>query len=613
MWSVENSNCQIAIFQSVELLRESRTMEYRCLLGARNFFRKVKPTLSPLATSMESHPIRLRNLHPLRFPKRETILRCLSTPERSTRRRCNTLPAGTPQSFNYKGENMKSTITLMVGLLACLLPSSSVLAATPGPSRPNIIVILMDDLGYGDTSAYGATTIQTPNMDRLAAEGVRFTQGYATSATCTPSRYALLTGRYPWKNQNAHILPGDAPLIIDPGMTTLPGMLKLAGYHTGAVGKWHLGMGNGNVNWNLTVSPGANQVGFDYSFLLAATQDRVPTVILENGRIAGLEPEDPIEVSYKKNFPGLPTGRANPELLKMHPSHGHDMSIHNGISRIGYQRGGKAALWVDEDLADVFTSKAKQFINEHKDAPFFLYFALHEPHVPRTPNARFVGKSGMGPRGDAILEGDWCVGEILAELQLLKLDQNTLIIFTSDNGPVVDDGYKDEAVEKLGKHTPAGMLRGGKYSLFDGGTRVPFIVRWPGTVKPGVSDALVCQMDFLASFATLTGQTITQGAEDSQDVLPALLGKSPHGRDELVLEASGNTAIRTTQWFFIPPHPGKPVQSDVNIETGLLMTDQLYSLSSDLGQKKNLAGENPEIVAQMKARLKKAKEGFQEP
>ncbi len=491
---------------------------------------------------------------------------------------------------------MKILHLLFTGLLIVSLQSC---APIPNNSKPNIIVILTDDLGYGDLSCYGATDISTPNLDQLAQEGIRFTQGYCTSATCSPSRYALLTGQYPWKNKRAQILAGDAPLLIQPGSTTLPAMLKNAGYITGVVGKWHLGMGDGNVDWNEDVAPGANAVGFDYSFLLAATQDRVPTVILENQRVVGLSPDDPLEVSYKENFPGEPTGRDHPEMLKMHPSHGHDMSIHNGISRIGYQRGGASAMWVDEDLADVFTNKAKDFIHAHQDGPFFLYFALHQPHVPRTPHARFVGASGMGPRGDAILEADWCVGELVKELQNLGIDDNTLIVFSSDNGPVVDDGYKDDAVEKLGDHTPSGPLRGGKYSLFDAGTRVPFIVRWPGTIQPDVSEALVCQIDLLASFAALTGHSVTDWAEDSQNFLDALMGRSDHGRDQLVLEAVGNTCLRTTEWYYIPPHEGVKLYHLVNIESGRDTQPQLYNINNDIGQQANVAPEHPEVVKKL--------------
>jgi len=259
--------------------------------------------------------------------------------------------------------------------------------------KPNVVFIYLDDLGYGDVSAYGQTTLNTPNIDALANGGIRFTNGYASSATCTPSRYALLTGMYPWRNKSAKILPGTAPLIIDTAQMTVPKMFSGAGYHTGVVGKWHLGLGTGNVNWNQQVSPGPNEVGFDHSYIMAATQDRVPTVYLKNGLVEGLDPEDPIEIDYDKNFPGQPTGKDNPEMLTMRWHHGHNSSIVNGIPRIGFMKGGEKAKWSDVDMADHFLERAQAYVKEHKDGPFFLYYALQQPHVPRTPHPRFVGKS----------------------------------------------------------------------------------------------------------------------------------------------------------------------------------------------------------------------------
>ena len=248
-------------------------------------------------------------------------------------------------------------------------------------TKPNIIIIYADDLGYGDVSAYSAGTLSTPNIDKLANGGVRFTNGYASSATCSPSRYALLTGVYPWRNERAKILPGTAPLIIDTGQMTIPKMLKAKGYHTGIVGKWHLGLGDGYVDWNKHISPGPNEVGFDYSYIMAATQDRVPTVYIEDGFVSGLDPNDPIEVDYKKNFEGEPTGKDNPELLKMKWHHGHNHSIVNGIPRIGYMKGGESAKWVDENMADTFLIRAQKYIVEHKDEPFFLYYALSNQNL----------------------------------------------------------------------------------------------------------------------------------------------------------------------------------------------------------------------------------------
>nr|MDQ3349745.1 sulfatase-like hydrolase/transferase [Acidobacteriota bacterium] len=391
---------------------------------------------------------------------------------------------------------MNSRIVAITALLA--LAASHAAAQ----SRPNVILIYADDLGYGDVSAYGARHLKTPNIDRLAREGLRFTDAHSPAATCTPSRYALLTGEYAWRKPGTGILPGDAAMIIEPGRTTLGSVFQRAGYATGVVGKWHLGLGpSGGPDWNGEIRPGPTDIGFDSSFIMAATGDRVPTVYVENRRVVGLDPADPIRVSYTQPIGDWPTGRGNANLLKMHPSHGHDQTIVNGISRIGYMTGGKAALWKDEDMADTFTRKATAFIEQHRAKPFFLFFALHDPHVPRVPHPRFVGATSMGPRGDAIAQLDWSVGEILSTLDRLELANDTLVLFTSDNGPVIDDGYKDEAVEKLGDHAPAAPFRGGKYSNFEGGTRVPFVLRWPARVKPAVSGALVSQVDLIASFA----------------------------------------------------------------------------------------------------------------
>ena len=474
--------------------------------------------------------------------------------------------------------------------------------------HPNIVVMYADDLGFGDVSCYGATALDTPNIDRLASEGLMFHHGYATAATCTPSRYSLLTGSYSWRNERAHILPGDAPLIIDPDTSTLPSVLKQAGYTTGVVGKWHLGIGEGNQNWNEPLPLTPLDIGFDYSYIMAATNDRVPCVYLDGRDVVGLDPSDPIEVEYNKNkpFPGLPTGKDNPELLKMKFHHGHDMSIVNGVSRIGYMRGGEAALWVDEDMADVFLEKAISFVAENKDNPFFLYYAFHQPHVPRLPHPRFVGSTGLGPRGDAIAEMDWCVGEMLNALDRCGLKEDTIVVFSSDNGPVLNDGYYDEAVELCGDHRPAGPLRGGKYSMYDGGTRVPFIVSWPGAVGPEESAALVSQVDFLASFAALAGVSLDADAgPDSVDVLDALLGQSDEGRAEIVLEGvQAKTVLRQGNWVFIPPHEGPPVNTNVNIETGNCPIPQLYYLADDIGQIENVASIHPDVAERMADRLR---------
>ena len=465
--------------------------------------------------------------------------------------------------------------------------------------KPNIVILYLDDLGYGDLSAYGATELKTPNIDDLAEGGIKFTNGYASSATCTPSRYALLTGMYPWRNRNAKILPGTAPLLIDTTQQTLPKLLKKEGYQTAIVGKWHLGLGTGVVNWNEKVSPGPNEVGFDESYIMAATQDRVPTVYIENGNVVGLDKSDPILVNYKENFEGEPTAISNPELLTMKWHHGHNSSIVNGIPRIGYMKGGKSAIWSDTDMADHFLEKAQEYVKTHKENPFFLYYALQQPHVPRTPHPRFVGKSGMGPRGDVILEADWVIGEFIKTLKEEGLLENTLIVFSSDNGPVLNDGYYDDAVEKIGNHDPKGGLRGGKYSIFEAGARVPFITYWKGTIQPRVSDATVCQMDLLASIAHLVGAE--EKSKDSKNILNSFLGKSNQGREALIIEATGKTALRKGDWLYIPAYDGKNLREEVGIEVGNFPYDQLYNLKQDKAQENNLAASNPEKLNEMKS------------
>jgi arylsulfatase A-like enzyme len=490
-------------------------------------------------------------------------------------------------------------------LVTCcaVLAFAGVVRAADRP--PNIVIIYADDIGYGDLGAYGATAVKTPNVDRLAKEGIKFTSGYCTSATCTPSRYSLLTGEYAFRKQGTGVLPGDAAMIIEPGRATLPSLLQKAGYTTGVVGKWHLGLGvdRATLDWNKPISAGPRDVGFDYSYIMAATGDRVPCVYVENQHVVGLDLNDPIKVDYKNPFPGEPTGKENRDKLKQDWSHGHNFGVVNGIGRIGYYTGGKSALWVDEDMADVFTAKALQFIDRSKDKPFFLYFATHDVHVPRVPHKRFVGATNMGPRGDALVQFDWSVGEVLKKLDELRLADNTLVLISSDNGPVLDDGYKDQAGEKVGDHKPAGPFRGGKYSLFEGGTRMPTLVRWPARVKPGVSDALISQVDFPATFAALVGQTPDARTMcDSVNVLPALLGESPVGRDHIIQHA-GRLAIRVGDWKYLTP--GKTRDTlDASAGTAAdLPGGALYNLATDPGERKNLAAEHPDKVKELAARL----------
>ena len=478
--------------------------------------------------------------------------------------------------------------------------------------KPNIIYIFADDLGIGDLSCYGATKVSTPNIDRLAGQGVQFTNAYATSATSTPSRFGLLTGMYPWRQENTGIAPGNSELIIDTTCVTMADMLKDAGYATGAVGKWHLGLGpKGGTDFNNPITPNAQSIGFDYEFIIPATVDRVPCVFIENGKVANYDPSDPIEVSYTKNFPGEPTGKDNPELLyNLHPSNGHDMSIVNGISRIGFMKGGGKALWKDENIADSITVHAINFIKQHKDEPFFMYFATNDVHVPRFPHDRFRGKNPMGLRGDAIAQFDWTVGQLMETLDQLGLTENTLIILSSDNGPVVDDGYKDKAEELLNGHTPSGPWRGNKYSAFEGGTAVPVIVRWPQKIKQtGDSDVLMSQIDWLASLGALINARLPKGsAPDSYDRLGNLIGTDKTDRPWIVEQSMNHTlSVRTKDWKYIEPNddPTTFMKAE-KIETGNLNVPQLYEMEK-VSEQENVAEKYPEKVFELQTILRQVR------
>ena len=473
--------------------------------------------------------------------------------------------------------------------------------------RPNIVIFYVDDLGYGDIGAYGAERVKTPNVDRLASQGIKFVDAHSSAATCTPSRYALLTGQYAFRN-NTSILPGDAPLIIDENDATVPKMLKSAGYRTGVVGKWHLGLGRGNLDWNGSIEPGPLEIGFDYSFLIPATGDRVPAVYVENHKVVNLEAkDDPLVVDYNKKVGNMPDGLNNKDLLRQEADVQHSNTIINGVSRIGYMDGGESAIWVDEEFPDILTDKAIDFIETSSKDPFFLFFSFHDIHVPRIPNERFIGKSSMGPRGDAIVQMDWTTGRIMEVLKENGLLENTLVIFTSDNGPVLNDGYEDRATELLGHHKPSGPFRGGKYSAFEGGTRVPTITYWKNHIVPGESKALLSQVDLYASLAAIAGlERRADEAIDSQDVSLALLNASEKARD-IMVEESFTLSLRMNNWKYIQPVPYGQKMPDFierkGIEGGHSRDPQLYNLEADSAETDNLAQKHPQILFRMKNQL----------
>lgn len=488
--------------------------------------------------------------------------------------------------------------------------SFSVAAAT---DRPNIIVIMADDLGYGDLSCYGATSLKTPNIDRLASEGLRFTNGYCSASTCTPTRYSMLTGTYAFRGERTGIAPPSAPAIIKPGTETIASILQKADYKTAVIGKWHLGLGGSEgPDWNGLLKPGPLEIGFDTCFLLPTTNDRVPQVYVHDHRVPNLDPKDPLWVGRKKPSDDHPTGITHRHTLKMDWSHGHNSTIHNGISRIGFYTGGHAARFRDEDLADKWVEKSNEFMEANKDQPFFLFFASHDIHVPRIPHERFQGATSLGYRGDAIVQLDWCVGEIMKTLDRLKLTEKTMVVFCSDNGPVLDDGYKDDAIEKIGDHRAAGPYTGGKYSVYEGGTRTPFITRWKGTITPGESEQVVCTIDLAASVASLTGQKLPHDAcLDSFDVLDALLGKEDaRGRDHLVQQdngASGTYGLRVGDWK-LQRYDRKRARNKV-VEVKLANTTvpqyQLFNLKTDPAETRNVFKDQPDVGNKLVAQLQK--------
>jgi arylsulfatase A-like enzyme len=515
----------------------------------------------------------------------------------------------TANNYRFQDEPRMFLRRLGLLLLAGLLSSQVSSAA----EKPNIVVIMADDMGYGDLSCYGATRVKTPHIDRLASEGQRFTSGYCSASTCTPTRYSFLTGNYAFRRKGTGIAPPNSPAIIQPGTETIASLLQSVGYRTAVIGKWHLGLGGPDgPNWNGELKPGPREIGFGFNFLLPTTNDRVPQVYVQNHRVLNLDPKDPLWVGRKKPSDDHPTGITHRDTLKMDWSHGHNSTIHNGISRIGFYTGGHAARFRDEDLADEWVNQSNKWIESNKDNPFFLFFSSHDLHVPRIPHERFQGKSPLGYRGDSIVQLDWCVGELMKTLDRLKLAENTLIVFCSDNGPVLDDGYKDGAIVNNKDHRAAGPYSGGKYSVLEGGTRTPFITRWKGRIPAGESDKLVCTIDMAASFASMAGAELKKDAcIDSFNVLGALLGeKGAKGRDHLVQQDNGrggNYGLRVGNWK-LQRHDSKRARN-IKVETQLANTKvtryRLFDLANDPGEKKNVVDEYPEVAKRLTAQLDK--------
>ena len=500
-------------------------------------------------------------------------------------------------------KTMQSPIALFS---VCMIAVASVVSAAEPPvsvldemqpktassEHPNIVLIYADDLGYGDLSCYGANKISTPNIDRLATEGRLFTDAHSTSAVCTPSRYALLTGEYPYRINNYGPVFCEERLIIDTNQTTLASLLKRKGYATACVGKWHLGFGEERKpDWNQDLKPGPLEVGFDYFYGIPVVNSHPPFVYAENHRVVGLDPADPLV--YERG--GKTHGKPYPEKHAAPPG------------RMPSVVGGKAAhdFYVDEESAVHLTGKALNWMNQQEE-PFFLFYASHNIHHPFTPHPYFQGNSECGLYGDFVEELDWSVGQILEALETFGVADNTLVIFTSDNGGMFNGGGK-EAIRQ--GHTPNGELKGQKFDAWEAGHRVPFLVRWPGKTPVGsTSDELIANLDLLETFAAITDQKLNPGqGVDSINALPLLTETdAKSARDELVIQPhkKAYTSIRLGDWVYIPGPGSGGMTKFTPEQLEKMPPQQLYNLKEDPGQTQNLIKAHPEKAAAMEKVLR---------
>ncbi|MFC7338775.1 arylsulfatase [Haloferula chungangensis] len=500
-------------------------------------------------------------------------------------------------------------------------------AGAVSAKQPNVVLIFADDLGYGDLGCYGATKLKTPNIDKLASEGRRFTDAHSSSAVCTPSRYGLLSGEYPFRaNQGKGIwgpAPIESPLLIDPETFTLADVFKSRGYDTAVFGKWHLGFGEGKNDWQEPLRPGPLDLGFDYYFGMPVVNSAPPYVYVENDRIVGSDPSDPL-IPLRKGSKVKPT-----PITPIPPEAAQRTSNRFSGAVKAHE------LFNDFEVGTTLTRKATEWIESRGGKPFFLYFATTNVHHPFTPAKQFQGKSECGPYGDFAQELDWIVGEVRKSLEKTGVADNTLIVFTSDNGGMFNHGGRAAAAKG---HKINGELLGSKFGIWEGGHRVPFIAWWPGKIEAGsVSDQMFLNVDLKATFADVIGRDLSaEEKKDSISMLPALTGNPAEPlRTEMVItpHKASHMAVRKGKWMFIPARSdggfngSKPSQHawggaavttlvgtpNSDIENGKIKKDsplgQLYDLEADVNQTKNLFNENPEVVEQMKALLSEYKKG----
>ncbi len=449
------------------------------------------------------------------------------------------------------------------------------IAAATAP--PNILYILCDDLGYGDVHALNPERckIATPNMDRLCAEGMVFTDCHATSSVCTPSRYGILTGRYNWRSRlQSGVFGGQSAPLIAPGRMTVAQFLKQHGYATAVLGKWHLGL-EFEKDFTKPISDGPLQHGFDYFFGISASLDMPPYVFIENDRFT--------------EVPSVTRNGAAPDFDRPGPA-APDFEAVNVLPKL--------------------TSKAVEYIRGRKgdQQPFFLYLALPTPHTPLVPSREWQGKSSLGPYGDYVMETDWALGQVLQAIDEAGTRDRTLVMFTSDNGCAPAVGIPK--MEALG-HFPSAQFRGYKSDIWEGGHRIPFVARWPGKIKAGSrSDQLACLTDLLATCAEILEAKLPDNAgEDSFSLLPALLGNGRGPVREGIVSHSdhGKFAIRQGNWKLElcagSGGWGKP-GDDQALKEGL-PSMQLYNMHDDVSETINAEGKNAEVVTNLVKLLEK--------
>jgi arylsulfatase A len=449
-------------------------------------------------------------------------------------------------------------------VLVCKLILVCSLLSLQAQGRPNIVFIMADDVGYNDLAAYGQILFPTPHTDRLADQGARLTAAYSPSAVCSPTRYAVLTGTDPFRQLiTSHVLFNAEPMMIRPGESTVASLLQDVGYATGVIGKWHLGLGDSLPRDLNNPGRGPNEIGFDYSFLVPDGHNMLPHYYHENGLVVG-----GTEPAFESSL-AIET-RVGLQLLK-----------HNPVGTWEYRR---PYNQIGATLAD----KVDAFIEKHADQPFFLYYATCSVHSPLTPDPQFVGKSGIGPFGDFVMEFDWAVGRVMAKLEELGLTDNTLLIVTSDNGGL--SNREINLPEEV--HRTAHPWRSEKGSMYEGGVRVPLLARWPGHIPAGsVSDVSLSLVDLKATVARLAGLDLPEnGALDSFDMLPALRGEASP-RQSLITGTRGidSVAIRQGHWKLITYASGA--------------TPELYHLIDDPQETNNFVEQKPEIVDHLQLEL----------